>query len=107
MNILSVNAHGGSPDPAIYAATKAAMVLLTKNAAFSHRFDRIRVNEINLGWTDTPGERAMQSVKLGKGERWLKEAEVRMPWGRLIKPEDVARLSILLLSDASVPMTAP
>jgi NAD(P)-dependent dehydrogenase (short-subunit alcohol dehydrogenase family) len=105
VNILSVNAHGGSPDLGIYAATKAALALLTKNAAFSHRFDRIRVNGINLGWTDTPGERTMQGTKLGKGEGWLKEAEARMPWGRLIKPEDVARLSIFLLSDASIPMT--
>ena len=28
-----------------------------------------------------------------------------MPWGRLIKPEDVARLGVFLLSDASIPMT--
>ncbi|MGA2794007.1 MAG: SDR family oxidoreductase [Roseiarcus sp.] len=105
VNILSVNAHGGAPDLAVYAATKAAMALLTKNAAYSHRFDRIRVNGINLGWTDTPGERSMQAVKLGKGEDWLAQAEARMPWGRLIKPEDVARLTLFLLSDASIPMT--
>ena len=29
-----------------------------------------------------------------------------MPLGRLIKPEDVARLALFLLSDASIPMTA-
>ena len=28
-----------------------------------------------------------------------------MPWGRLIKPDDVARLALFLLSDASIPMT--
>jgi NAD(P)-dependent dehydrogenase (short-subunit alcohol dehydrogenase family) len=28
-----------------------------------------------------------------------------MPWGRLIQPEDVARLTLFLLSDASIPMT--
>ena len=105
VNILSVNAHGGTPDLGIYAATKAAMALLTKNAAFSCRFDRIRVNGINLGWTDTPGERNMQAVKLGKGETWLAQAEARMPWGRLIQPDDVARLTLFLLSDASIPMT--
>ena len=83
VNILSVNAHGGTPELAVYGATKAAMALLTKNAAYSHRFDRIRVNGINLGWADTPGERAMQGDKLGKGEGWLAEAEAAMPWGRL------------------------
>ncbi len=105
VNILSIHAHGASVDLAIYGATKAAMSLLTKNAAFAHRKDRIRVNGINLGWTDTPGEREMQAVKLGKGESWLSEAESRMPWGRLIQPEDVARLTLFLLSNISIPMT--
>jgi NAD(P)-dependent dehydrogenase (short-subunit alcohol dehydrogenase family) len=105
VNILSFQAHGASTNLAIYGATKAALSLLTKNAAFSHRKDRIRVNGINLGWTDTPGEREMQAVKLGKGESWLAQAEARMPWGRLIQPEDVARLTLFLLSDVSIPMT--
>jgi NAD(P)-dependent dehydrogenase (short-subunit alcohol dehydrogenase family) len=47
----------------------------------------------------------MQAVKLGKGEGWLEEAEAMMPWGRLIKPEDVARLALFLMSDAAIPMT--
>ncbi len=105
VNILSINAYGGTPELGIYAATKAAMALLTKNAAYWQRFDRVRVNGINLGWADTPGERTMQTEKLGKGESWLSEAEAGMPWRRLIKPDDVARLAIFLLSDASIPMT--
>jgi NAD(P)-dependent dehydrogenase (short-subunit alcohol dehydrogenase family) len=105
VNILSMNTHGGSPPLAVYAATKAATAALTKNAAFSHRFDRIRVMGINLGWTNTPAEQVMQAVKLGKGEGWLAEAEARMPWGRLIKPEGVAQLVLFLLSDASIPAT--
>ncbi len=105
VTILSVNAYGGTPELAIYAASKAASAILTKNAAFTHRHDRIRVNGINLGWTDTDGERDMQERKLGKGPGWLAEAEAAMPWGRLIKPEDVARLALFLLSDASIPMT--
>jgi NAD(P)-dependent dehydrogenase (short-subunit alcohol dehydrogenase family) len=105
VNILSFQAHGAAVNLAIYGATKAAMSLLTKNAAFAHREDRIRICGINLGWADTPGERELQAVKLGKGESWLAEAESRMPWGRLIQPEDVARLTLFLLSDASIPMT--
>jgi NAD(P)-dependent dehydrogenase (short-subunit alcohol dehydrogenase family) len=105
VNILSFQAHGASTDLAVYGATKAALSLLTKNSAFSHRKDRIRISGINLGWADTPGEREMQAVKLGKGESWLAEAESRMPWGRLIQPEDVARLTLFLLSDVSIPMT--
>jgi NAD(P)-dependent dehydrogenase (short-subunit alcohol dehydrogenase family) len=105
VNISSFQAHGASINLAVYGATKAAMSLLTKNAAFAHREDRIRVSGIHLGWADTPGEREMQAVKLGKGESWLAEAESRMPWGRLIQSEDVARLTLFLLSDISIPMT--
>jgi NAD(P)-dependent dehydrogenase (short-subunit alcohol dehydrogenase family) len=105
VNVLSFQAHGAAVNLAIYGATKAALALLTKNAAFAHRNDRIRIFGINLGWADTDGEREMQAVKLGKGESWLADAEARMPWGRLIKPDDVARLALFLLSDASIPMT--
>ena len=53
---------------------------LTKNAAHAHRFDRIRVNAINVGWVDTPAERQMQAVTLGKGEGWLAEAAAQQPF---------------------------
>src|SRR5258707_4977650 len=105
VNVLSFQAHGAAVNLAIYGATKAALALLTKNAAFAHRNDRIRIFGINLGWADTDGEREMQAIKLGKGESWLADAEARMPWGRLIKPDDVARLALFLLRDASIPMT--
>ncbi len=105
VNILSMNAHGGSPALGVYSATKAALALLTKNAAQAHRFDRIRANGINVGWTDSPAERVMQAEKLGLGEAWLASAAAKQPWGRLLTPEDVARLALFLLSDESVPMT--
>ena len=105
VNILSIHAHGGSPALAVYASTKAALAGLTKNTAHAHRFDRIRVNGINVGWVDTPAERQMQAVTLGLGEKWLAEASARQPSGRLQEPDDVARLAVFLLGDASGPMT--
>jgi NAD(P)-dependent dehydrogenase (short-subunit alcohol dehydrogenase family) len=105
VNILSMNAHCGTPELGLYAATKGALQTLTKNAAHAHMRDRIRVNGINLGWVATETERRMQSETLGKGEGWLSEAEARMPLGRLVAPEDCARLALFLLSDASVPLT--
>lgn len=105
VNILSINAHGGAADLTVYSATKAALLLITKNAAHQYRFDRIRINGINVGWTDTPAERNMQAQILGKGEGWLDEAIRQQPFGRLLVPEDIARLAVYLLSDASSPMT--
>ncbi len=105
VNILSINAHGGTPELAVYASTKAALALLTRNAAFAHRFDRIRINGINVGWADTPAERHMQAVTLGQGEEWLAKANAAAPSGQLLAADDVARLALFLLSDASHPMT--
>ncbi len=105
VNILSVHARGGAPELAVYASTKSALAGLTKNAAHAHRFDRIRANGVILGWVDTPAERHMQSVTLGKGDGWLADVVATMPFKRLITPDDVARLALFLLSDASEPMT--
>jgi NAD(P)-dependent dehydrogenase (short-subunit alcohol dehydrogenase family) len=105
VNILSVHAHGGMPSLAVYASTKASLAALTKNAAHAHRFDRIRVNAINVGWVDTPAERHMQAVTLGQGEGWLEKAAATQPFGRLMTPDDVAKLALFLLSDDSGVMT--
>ncbi|TPK73255.1 SDR family oxidoreductase [Mesorhizobium sp. B2-4-18] len=105
VNILSINAHCGSPELAVYSATKGALATLTKNAANAHRFDRIRVNGINVGWTDTPAERIMQAQTLGNGPGWLDAANAAQPFGRLLKPDDIANLAVFLLSDAAGPMT--
>jgi NAD(P)-dependent dehydrogenase (short-subunit alcohol dehydrogenase family) len=105
VNILSVNAHCGHPSLAVYSSSKGALATLTKNVAHAHARDRIRVNGILLGWTDTPAEREMQAVKLGLGEDWLARASEALPFGRLLSPDDVARLAVFLLSEAAGPMT--
>jgi len=105
VNIQSVNAHCGAPDLAIYSATKGALQTLTRNAAHALMADRIRVNGINLGWVATESEDHMQAVTLGHGPGWRAEAERTMPLGRLITPEETARLAVYLLSDASAPMS--
>ncbi|TGS19254.1 SDR family oxidoreductase [Mesorhizobium sp. M2E.F.Ca.ET.209.01.1.1] len=105
VNILSINAHCGSPELAVYSATKGALATLTKNAANAHRFDRIRVNGINVGWTDTPAERVMQGETLGQGPGWLDAANATQPFGRLFSVTDIANLAVFLLSDAAGPMT--
>ena len=105
VNILSINAHCGAPELAVYSATKGALATLTKNAANAHRFDRIRVNGINVGWTDTPAERAMQADTLGRGPGWLDAANAMQPFGRLFSVTDIANLAVFLLSDAAGPMT--
>ncbi|WP_457939925.1 SDR family oxidoreductase [Mesorhizobium sp. 10J20-29] len=105
VNIQSINAHCGTPELAVYSASKGALATLTRSAANAHRFDRIRVNGINVGWTDTPAERIMQGDTLGHGPGWLDEASASQPFGCLFTAENVARLAVFLLSDAAGPMT--
>ena len=103
VNILTMNAHCGIPDLAIYSASKGAMVTLTKNAANAHMAERIRVNGINLGWVATETEDRIQTALLGEG--WEAKVAAAEPLGRLVTAEECARLAAFLLSDASVPMS--
>ena len=81
-SIISVAMHGGFPRIIAYSASKAALAIVTRSAAYSLRFDRIRVNGLNIGWTDTPAEDIIQRTFHGGGEDWLAEAEAKMPFGR-------------------------
>ncbi|PWE53109.1 short-chain dehydrogenase [Metarhizobium album] len=101
VNILSMNAHCGTPDLAIYAASKGALATLTKNAANAHLADRIRANGINMGWAATPAEHRMQSELLGKGADWQAHAAAGMPLKRMLTVDEVAQLALFLLSDLS------
>jgi NAD(P)-dependent dehydrogenase (short-subunit alcohol dehydrogenase family) len=101
VNIVTMSAHGGQPYLAPYVAAKAGLLGLTRNAAHAHRFDRIRINGINIGWTDTPGEDAVQRSAHGAGDDWVQRAGRSLPMGRLGNAEDVAELAVLLLSERS------
>jgi NAD(P)-dependent dehydrogenase (short-subunit alcohol dehydrogenase family) len=105
VNIGSVAAHGSVPILAPYAISKGALLPLTRNAAFALSRDRIRVNTLNLGWMDTPGEDAIQRQYHGADDGWLAAAEAAMPFGRLLKPEEVAGAVAFLASADSGMMT--
>jgi NAD(P)-dependent dehydrogenase (short-subunit alcohol dehydrogenase family) len=105
VNILSLHAHCGASDLAIYSGSKGALATLTKNAAQAYLADRIRVNGINLGWVATPAEHVMQTQVLGRGADWMVEEVAKMPLGRFLQASEVAQLAVFLLSDQSVPMT--
>ncbi len=104
VNIITITSHGGQPKLTAYAASKGALVTLTRNLAHALRHDRIRVNGLNIGWTDTPNEHKVQLAE-GQPENWLALAEAKQPFGRLIKPADVAEAALFLLSPASGIMT--
>jgi NAD(P)-dependent dehydrogenase (short-subunit alcohol dehydrogenase family) len=101
INILSMSAHGGQPFLTPYSMSKGALLTLTRNVAFALMDQRIRVNGLGVGWMDTPGEDAIVKKYHGKHDGWLAEAEQSQPWGRLVKPDEVARACAYLASDES------
>ena len=90
VNILSVVTYGGLPSLAPYAASKSALLNITKNSAAALSKHRIRINGINVGWMDTPGEDAIQQKYHNRTDGWLDQVEAGMPFGMLVKPAHVA-----------------
>ena len=101
VNIITMSSHGGQPYLAPYAASKGGLVTLTKNAAHAHRFDRIRINGLNIGWTETEGEDAIQRRFHGAGDDWVEKANAGLPMGRLGQPDEIADAVVFLLSERS------
>jgi len=105
VNIGSVSGYGGQDFLYPYAASKGGLMSLTRNAAFSLMRHRIRVNQVNPGWMNTPSEHAVQKKWHDAPDNWLEEAGERLPFGRLIEPAEVARTICLLASGQSGLMT--
>jgi NAD(P)-dependent dehydrogenase (short-subunit alcohol dehydrogenase family) len=101
VNVLTMSSHGGQPYLAPYVASKAGLAGLTRNAAHAHRWDRVRINGINIGWTQTEGEDAVQREFHDADDTWLETANASQPMGRLGQVDDMAALAVLLLSDRS------
>ena len=101
VNVLSMSAHGGQPYLAPYVAAKAGLAGLTRNAAHAHRRDRIRINGLNIGWTDTEGEDETQRRFHGAGDDWREKAGASLPMGKLGQPDEIADFVVFLLSDRS------
>ena len=104
VNIGSVSQYGGQPFITPYCASKAALGTLTRNAAFSLLRNRIRVNQLDIGWMASDHEREIQIAESGDPD-WEDKARASLPFGRLLDPEEVARAVLFLASDDSGMMT--
>lgn len=103
VNVASDWALTGARGALAYAVSKAAVTQLTRCMALDHASEGIRINAVCPGDTDTP----MLAAGLAGAAREarLKELGEAVPMGRIGTPEDVARVTAFLLSDAASYMT--
>ena len=78
-----------------YSTAKAGMNHMASIIATELLEHRNRVNVIEPGWTDTPGERQYST------EEQIEEGGKRLPWGRLGSMEDLGKAATFLCSDAA------
>ena len=82
INFASVDAFTVSRGQLLYGASKAAVVMLTKELALELAPRRIRVNAIAPGWVNTPGNAATGRMTA---------AAAGIPLGRVAEPDEIAR----------------
>jgi glucose 1-dehydrogenase len=93
VTISSVLAHVPFVTSSPYNGAKAAINQMTRTWALELAPHRIRVNAIEPGWIDTPGERAFAT------EDQLREEGAKLPLGRLGRAEEIAKAVAFLVSE--------
>ncbi len=90
----------GGPNAVSYCASKGAVVNMTRAMAIDHGPQKIRVNCVCPGDTDT-GMLRREARQLGAAEEeFLAEAADR-PLGRIGTPEEIAQAVLYLVGDAA------
>lgn len=105
VNIGTTHAYRSQEDRIVYAASKGALLSLTKAVATAFARDRIRCNWITVGWVASPGEIALRDTLNGDGEGYLQQHSQRAPLGRIETPGDIAAGVAYLVSDDAAHVT--
>jgi NAD(P)-dependent dehydrogenase (short-subunit alcohol dehydrogenase family) len=100
VNVASVLGLNGARKRAAYAASKGAVVLLTKCMAVDHGPDKIRVNAICPSFIET--DLTAEVIRKAPDPGAVRRERISVhPIGRLGQPEDIAGLAVYLASDES------
>jgi NAD(P)-dependent dehydrogenase (short-subunit alcohol dehydrogenase family) len=99
INTASVQAFASQPRVAAYAASKGAIVSLTRSMAVDHAASNIRVNCICPGSVDTPMLRWAADVLSHDPEAAIHDWGRMHPLGRVARPQEVAQLVLFLAGE--------
>jgi dihydroanticapsin dehydrogenase len=100
INTSSVNGLVAEPFLAIYAASKGAIIMLSRGIALDYAKQGIRCNAIAPGWVDTPVNYAHAEL-LGGLDKVYAEIDSFQPIGRPGEPREIANVALFLASDES------
>jgi D-sorbitol dehydrogenase (acceptor) len=105
VNFSSTAGRVGRPLASHYAATKAAILNLTRSTAVALAPHGVRVNAVCPGLVETPMIQSIREERTRLLDTTPDEVqrhwEQTIPLGRLGTPEEVAEIVVFLLSDAS------
>jgi NAD(P)-dependent dehydrogenase (short-subunit alcohol dehydrogenase family) len=103
VNIGSINGLAGGANLLDYSMSKGGLATMTRNLANAHATERIRVNQLNLGWVASRNEIALQ-IREGKPEGWDGSVPTYVaPRGYILQPHEIAAHVVFWLSDDSAP----
>ena len=100
INTSSVNGAVAEPFLTVYAASKGAIVMLSKGIALDYAKKGIRCNAIGPGWVDTPVNYAHAEM-LGGLQHVYDTIDSFQPIGRPGEPREIANVALFLASDES------
>ena len=100
INTTSVNGIVAEPFLTVYAASKGAILMLSKGIALDYARQGIRCNALAPGWVDTPVNYAHAEL-LGGLEHAYATIDSFQPIGRPGEPREIANAALFLASDES------
>ncbi|MCX6499621.1 MAG: glucose 1-dehydrogenase [Arthrobacter sp.] len=101
LNISSVHEDWPMPGNTAYCVAKGGMRMLTRTAGVELGEHGIRVLNLCPGAVETPIN-ASTMADPGK----LKSLDAAIPLGRMAKPEEIARMAVMLASDTAAYLTS-
>ncbi len=105
LNIGSINGFSGESNQLAYSVSKGALMTLTRNLADAYGRDRVRFNQVNLGWVLSPNEYKLK-VKEGLPPDWPDHPPAAFaPSGRIMSPETIATATVYWIGDESRPIS--
>ncbi len=104
LNVASVSSFVAQQGTPAYCASKGAVLMLTKSLALDYARERIRVNCLCPGITDTPMLR-YHARHADDPDAHLRQRLERVPTGAMLYPEDMGKAALFLCSDEAAGIT--